>query len=180
MLEKAKKIGKKLVERGYTDSFFGNISFKIGDKIWITKSGVPLDELEDESFVLLQNPPLSESSSESPTHIKIYQEFDVSSVIHVHPFYCILCSMIFQEDFVESRTEGRIFLKKIAFCEGKAGSWELANSVVQSLRRFDTTAVVARGHGLFCIGSSIDDAYLRCVVAENECKLWYHCNLFPP
>jgi L-fuculose-phosphate aldolase len=45
------KFGKKLVERGLVESHFGNISVRIGNKMLITRSGVPLDEMTGKSAV---------------------------------------------------------------------------------------------------------------------------------
>ena len=45
------KFGKKLVERGLVESNFGNMSVRSGRRMLITKSGKPLDEINEYSVV---------------------------------------------------------------------------------------------------------------------------------
>ena len=100
---------------------------------------------------------------------------EVNAVLHAHPFYCVLRSLLDDSDVVTSYTsEGAMFLPEFSFCEGEPGSKELADAVTYAMTKYHTTAVVVRGHGIFCVGRTMDEAYLRCVVAEHECKLWYY------
>ena len=174
------------MDRGYTDAFFGNLSLRLGKSVLITSSGVPLDKITPQAVVWLQSEEgeggrdsreiSGEPSSEAPVHLGIYRLIsEVNAVLHAHPFYCVLRSLLDDSDVVTSYTsEGAMFLPEFSFCEGEPGSQELADAVTYSMTKYHTTAVVVRGHGIFCVGRTMDEAYLRCVVAEHECKLWYY------
>lgn len=50
-IEEMAKFGKMLVQHGFVESHFGNISVRIGDKMLITRSGSPLDGITEKSVV---------------------------------------------------------------------------------------------------------------------------------
>jgi len=169
-------VGRRLVERGYTDSFFGNISFRDGESMYITPRGSALERIHREDVVEV---PLSgtydeRASSETPAHRYIYTHTDATAIVHAHPFFCVLCSFLVP-DALESRTsEGRLFLPTLAFCEDAAGTETLGMNVVRACTQHHTHVAIARGHGIFALAHSLEQAYLYCVVAEHECRLWYH------
>lgn len=169
-------VGKRLVERGYTDSFFGNISFRKGDVMYITPRGSALERIEQEGLVEV---PLSGSydkraSSETPAHRYIYNHTPTRAIVHAHPFFSVLCSF-FVKDVLDSRTgEGKLLLPRITFCDDAAGTEVLGANIVEAHVRHQTPLVVAKGHGVFALGESVEHAYTCCVIAEHECRLWYH------
>ncbi|MHC1601630.1 MAG: class II aldolase/adducin family protein [Methermicoccaceae archaeon] len=169
-------VGKRLVERGYTDSFFGNISFRKGDVIYITPTGSALELIKKDDLVEV---PLSGSydrraSSETPAHRYTYNHTHAHAIVHAHAFFSVLCSF-FVKDVLSSRTgEGRLLLPSIAFCEDAAGTETLGVNIVEAHTRYQTPLVVAKGHGVFALGESLEQAYTYCVIAEHECRLWYH------
>jgi L-fuculose-phosphate aldolase len=83
---------KELFDRQLVTGTTGNISFRKGDNIFITKSGSCFGLLSEDSFsiVEIRGKVISgKPSKEFPLHLSIYRNNpSVASVIHTHSFYC--------------------------------------------------------------------------------------------
>lgn len=83
-------IGKKLVDRGLSPGFSGNISVRFEDKILVTPSGYSLEELSADDIVVLDKDfnkicGDKKPSSESRLHSLIYKKRDdINAIIHCH------------------------------------------------------------------------------------------------
>ena len=131
MWQSIAKFGKKLVEHGLVESQFGNISIRKGDKMLITKSGVPLDDLNKNSIVEVGIDGHSEldriASSETMVHRNIYKYTPALAIIHAHPMFAVIESMLLEkETIVPLNIEGEYFLHEIPVVKGAAGTSELA------------------------------------------------------
>ncbi len=89
MWQNIAKFGKKLVEHGLVESQFGNISIRRDDKMLITRSGVPLDDVNKNSIVELDIDQPSDldrvASSETMVHRNIYKFTPALAIIHARP-----------------------------------------------------------------------------------------------
>ncbi len=176
MLKEMAKFGEKLVEDGLVRSHFGNISVRIGNKMLITKRGARLDEISKDSVIEID---LGESKSfdrvasvEAKAHKEIYRRTSALAVIHAHPTYAVVESLILSQDKIKPMDcEGLYYFREIPIVEGKAGSKKLANGVSNVLR--DYKGVIVRGHGTFTTGKTLEEAYILTSMIEHSCKVRY-------
>lgn len=150
--------GKALVRLGLVDSYFGNISFVEDSAILISQTGSSLDELEDAVDVV----PLDMSSttgitasSEFSTHRAIYSKTDYRYIVHGHPKFIVIQSMLCGYDdcvkgdvCYQSCRRQRDF-EGIPIVSGEIGTGpnSLLNTVPDAMTR--SHAVIVYGHGIF-------------------------------
>ncbi len=160
------KYGRKLVREGLVFSHFGNISVRSGEKIYISRRGSMLDELDDDEIVEVDVDRVTEAdsmaSSETVVHRRIYTECDASSIIHTHSPFAVTISMIIDEegrDLLEPiDSEGRSFLGEVPIVKGEAGTEELADRISSALK--DHKGAIVHAHGCFTIGKTLKDAFV--------------------
>ena len=174
------KSGKKLVESGLVESQFGNISVRKGDKMLITRSGVHLDKINKNSVVEVDIDRPSSldtiASSETIVHRTIYKNTRALSIIHAHPMFAVIESMLVKKGtIVPVNIEGEFFLHEIPVVKGETGTPELAERTAQALGKHKG-AVVLR-HGTFAIGKTLEEAYFVTALIEQSCKMKYYLDL---
>lgn len=147
--------------------------------MFITKTGVMLDELDEESIVKVDIEGNSETetiaSIETPVHRAIYKNTPSLAVIHSHPPHAIVLSLTSEGEIVLNGMESYCFLPKIPIVTGEAGSEELAKNVAQGLQ--DNKGVIAKGHGTFAVGESLEKAYVNICLIEHACQVKYLLDL---
>jgi L-fuculose-phosphate aldolase len=74
-----------------------------------------------------------------------------------------------RDDIRPEDSEGIMFCPVIPVVIGEPGSQELADTVSDALCR--SKLVVARGHGTFAVGKTLDEAYLYTSLAEHACRV---------
>jgi L-fuculose-phosphate aldolase len=173
------KFGKKLVEHGLVELHFGNISIRIGSKMLITKSGSSLDEISGKSVVEVDIDKPSSlddiASSEVAVHRAIYKYTPELAVIHAHPPFAVIESLLAEEEIILINIEGQYFLHEIPVVRGAAGTPELAKSTSDALK--DHKGVINFGHGTFAVGKALEEAYFITAQIEHSCKLKYYFDL---
>jgi L-fuculose-phosphate aldolase len=175
------RFGKKMVQSGLTNSRFGNISILREDRISITSTGSMLDEL-DETMVVevdLSYPCNLDriASSETCVHRAIYQSTTYAAIIHTHSPYAVALSLLEREAVEPMDSEGRLFLGKMPIVEGQIGTDELAMAASSALQNH--RACIARGHGVFAAGNSLNDAYTAACMAEHSAQVRYLVKTYP-
>jgi L-fuculose-phosphate aldolase len=164
------RFGRKMVLSGLTNSRFGNISLRIGDRIAITRAGSMLDELGPSGMVVveMEGPCPAEASTETCVHRAIYRGTAHSCVIHTHSPYAVALSLL--GDCVEPLdSEGAHFLGSLPVVEGDFGTEELGRNVASALK--DHRACIALGHGVFAAGKSLFEAYEAASMAEHSSQV---------
>ncbi len=173
------KFGKKLVERGLVESHFGNISVRVGSKMLITRSGAPLDEINENSVVEvdIDKPSSLDSiaSSESPIHRAIYKNTTALAVIHAHPPFAVIESLLGHDKMIPPDSEGQYILHEIPVVRGSFGTKELAENTSGALK--DHKGVIVFAHGTFAAGKTLEEAYFVTAQIEHSCKLKYYCDM---
>ena len=120
----------------------------------ITKTGVPLDEINKNSVVELDIDKPSNldpiASSETIVHRTIYKNTPALSIIHAHPFFSVIESMLVEnETIVPINIEGEYFLHEIPVVKGATGSPELADKTLHKrLAPIKALSFLATGHFL--------------------------------
>ena len=176
MIEDAIRIGKKLASYGLIDGASGNLSFRRGGKIVITKTGAILDELSEKDFVEVEvGKKNSEASSDLYVHQRIYEETDYRAVLHCHGVYGVTLSLFFDE-IIPLDLEGRIFIGNLKVVEGKFGSKALAERIAEAVKKKGVCLV--RGHGIYSAGKDFDEAFKLASYLEHSCQILFNYEVF--
>lgn len=171
MIDEAIQIGKKLAFYRLIDGASGNLSFRTNGEIVITKTGVMLDELNDDSFVKVKIGEKNEkASSDLIVHVKIYEKTNYKAVLHCHGIYNVILSLTMNE-IVPVDLEGRMFIGKLKVVEGTFGSDVLANAIADEISK--RGIVVVKAHGMYAADKSLTEAFKKVAYAEHSCEILY-------
>ncbi|NYT07405.1 MAG: aldolase [Methanomicrobiales archaeon] len=162
------RIGKRLFAEGLIGASFGNMSVRSGTGFFITRSGSYLDCPKSPVFVPMDGDVPEDASSEYRVHRAVYRSTDHQAVIHAHPPHAIALSLSCDR-IVPMDVEGLTLAPVIPVVVGVCGSDELAGRIARGLQECRVT--VARGHGTFAAGKSLDEAYLFTSLAEHSCRI---------
>jgi len=174
-IAEAIRIGKKLADYKLIDGASGNISFRDGDSITITKTGVMLDELDESSFITLKlGERNKEASSDLIVHEAIYKMTDYMAVLHCHGVFNVVLSLL-DDEIVPVDLEGRIFIGKARVVEGEFGSEELAEAIANEIMRCGVAVV--RAHGIYAGGKDLREAFRKASYLEHSCEILYRKRL---
>jgi ribulose-5-phosphate 4-epimerase/fuculose-1-phosphate aldolase len=177
ILREVSTVGRYTVERGLVDSFFGNISCRSGDLIYISQTAASLDELEG----CIDPVPMDNStttgitaSSELLAHRRIYEASGASVILHGHPKFAVVMSMLCEEEDCEIadcwRDCPRVrLLGETPVVAGEIGAGGLAKRVPPVIGR--PGKAIVYGHGVFTTGKNgFAEAFERMVEVENWCR----------
>ncbi|HEU4808669.1 MAG TPA: class II aldolase/adducin family protein [Homoserinimonas sp.] len=154
----------------------GNVSARLGDRILISPSTVPYDELTPELICEVRMdgtvPPgqPARASSETPLHLELYRSFDAAAVVHVHSPAAVAAGLITAEippvHYMIRQFGGPVRVADYA----TFGSTELAANVQAAMT--GRTAALMRNHGAVAVGSTLDEAFERCAQLEWLCDVY--------
>ncbi len=178
------EVGRATVERRLVDSFFGNVSFRLGDTLYISQTGSSLDELE----CCIDPCPLDGSScaaitasSEFGAHREVVERGGVGGVLHGHPKFSVILSMdcdMRQEcdHFGEChiRCPEERFVEDVPIVPGEvgAGPHGLCNTMPPAIE--NRRGVIVYGHGLFTVArTDFNDAFAELLDIERMCREIY-------
>jgi L-fuculose-phosphate aldolase len=155
---------------------FGNISVREGDDgFYIKRTGAYLDVATEPVFVPLAGEVPAEASSEYRVHREVYRKTPHRAIVHAHPPATVAISLVRNEIRPED-SEGIMFCPVIPVVSGAPGSQEIADAVSGGLVK--AKLVIARGHGTFAAGKTLDEAYLYTSLAEHACRVLYFKQAF--
>lgn len=175
--------GRGVVSYGLVDSFFGNISYRLGDVVYISQTGSSLDELEG----CIDPCPMDGStthgltaSSELSAHEDVYRRADVRCILHGHPKFSVIMSMDCDRDDCENRGQCHVKCSECRTVEGVpivpgevgTGPTGLCNTLPPAVASSGTAIV--HGHGVFASGDlDFNQAFSRLLETENRCRELY-------
>jgi ribulose-5-phosphate 4-epimerase/fuculose-1-phosphate aldolase len=174
------RVGRYTVGKGYVDSFFGNISYFDGKTIFISQTTSSLDELEgfiDPVPVDGSSTAGLSASSELPTHRAIYLDSAYRAVLHGHPRFSIVLSMLCDEKNCRIKDCNRLCDRARSVCgvpivAGETGAGGMARSVPAAMKQQGVCIVY--GHGIFSAGEKdFRDAFMKMADVENRCREEY-------
>lgn len=172
------RIGKRLFAEHLVGGNFGNISVRAGDDgFYIKRTGAYLDVATEPVFVPLAGEVPAGASSEYRVHREVYIKTPHRAIVHAHPPAAVAISLVRDEVRPED-SEGIMFTPVIPVVSGAPGSQEIADTVSSAL--VNAKLVIARGHGTFAAGKTLDEAYLYTSLAEHACRVLYFKQAFLP
>ncbi len=173
--------GKKLEESGLTSSRFGNISVRSKNGLVIKRTGVMLGDINGPEDVvevgLSLSDPLGEASTETQSHRTIYLNTDAKAIIHAHPQFAIVESLLQKDMVTPLDSEGLPFLGTIPIVDGTTGEQLLWDNITRMLTTGKYKGFINRGHGSFAFGPDIKDCFNTTAMIEHSCKIRYYYDL---
>ncbi|MBP1734543.1 MAG: L-fuculose-phosphate aldolase [Deltaproteobacteria bacterium] len=176
MYEQFKEIGRDIFLRGLISSHAGNMSARVVDRIYITRKSSMLGKLQQKDVIELElgkdDPQAQMASSELVVHTAIYRNTSALAIIHAHPPYATLLSML-KDEIVPVDTEGLYLFKRapVVSPAKTIGSEESAAFVSEQLK--ENKIVIIKGHGSFARGETLEEAFMYTSSLESSCFfLW--------
>ena len=164
------RVGRYTVQLGLVDSFFGNISYISDNEILISQTSSRLDRLEG----AIDPVPFDGSStagitasSELPAHRAIAEATGCRTILHGHPKFPVVMGFQANKSSFDEIEE----ISGIPVVGGEGGQGGLAESLPRAFKLTGANAVIAKGHGVFSIGSgNYRDAFKALVDVELKCR----------
>lgn len=168
-----------IVDQKLDSGPFGNISIRIPNtqQFWINPSGITFDQLEPDDILCVDiNGNLIEGKHEQHPgefiHRAIYQlRNDVNAIVHTHSENTVLMSLLGCE--IEPFTQlGASIYNDQGIYHGFSGPVRTVDegvAIAQALG--NKSIVIAKNHGLFAAGSSIQSALWDMIVADSAAKI---------
>ena len=176
MYEQFKEIGRDIFLRGLISSHAGNMSARLVDRIYITRKSSMLGKLQQKDVIELElgkdDPQAQMASSELVVHTAIYRNTSALAIIHAHPPYATLLSML-KDEIVPVDSEGLYLFKRapVVSPAKTIGSEESAAFVSEQLK--ENKIVLIKGHGSFARGETLEEAFMYTSSLESSCFfLW--------
>jgi len=170
------KIGKLLGEKNYSPGLSGNLSKRVGDKIYITSSGSSNSFLSEDDIITIDFEGnvlegCKKPSSEKKLHIEYYKcRPDIQAIIHVHP--------VFLSSFAAARkaldepvlAENVFYFGKIPLADYALPS---SDDLVKKTSVYfkDYNAVLMANHGVIVADVDFMQAYLKLELAETYAQV---------
>jgi L-fuculose-phosphate aldolase len=164
------RIGKRLFAEQLVGGCFGNISVRSGPGFLITRKGSCLDLPGSPVFVPMEGDVPQDASHEYRVHRAVYSSTGHQAIVHAHPPHAVARSLSCDQ-IIPVDTEGLLFAPLIPVISGPCGSADLAEQVASALASRGVT--IARGHGTFAGGKSLDEAYILTSLAEHSCRILF-------
>jgi L-fuculose-phosphate aldolase len=162
------RVGKRVLAEGLVSGNFGNASLRAGDVFLVKRTGAFLDEPGPLVPVPLEGDIPPGASRESRVHRAVYNLTPHGAVLHVHPPYAVTLSLDLDE-IVPVDPEGLLLCPRIPVVTGDPGSQALGDRVAHALMH--GKIAIARGHGTFAAGETLEEAYLVTSAAELACRI---------
>lgn len=174
ILSQFQSVGRDLFIRGLISSHSGNLSIRLGERLFITRRGSMLGKLEEHDVVetgLFRNDratPLA--SSELDVHRAIYKASGGAAIVHAHCPYAVALSFSCTK-IVPRDTEGSALVPEVEVITfgAKTPRDKLASRIAQGVK--ESRIVVVRGHGTFAAGPLMEDALHWTTCFEDSCRI---------
>lgn len=179
--------GRVTVEHRLVDSFFGNVSYRRGDTLYISQTGSSLDELEG----CIDPCPLDgtscagiTASSELTAHRQIVLDTGMNAILHGHPRFSVILSLDCQKEDCALAGQCHIrcteprFVEDIPIVPGEvgAGPHGLCHTLPPAIK--GRRGAIVYGHGLFTVAQDdFNEAFTNLLAIERRCRDLYFSRL---
>lgn len=172
------EIGASFYARGLAFGSTGNLSLRLGEKIWVTPTGRSLRNLSPEDLACIDEAgtALNEkrASKESPFHLAAYRNAGAraGAIVHLHSTYSVALSCLAHPEFPAITPYFQMRVAPLAVLPYfRPGSPELGDAVGEAAK--DHNCMLLRNHGLICLGRTLDEAVDRTEELEETAKLLF-------
>jgi L-fuculose-phosphate aldolase len=169
-------VGQSLFARGLISSHSGNLSIRLGDRLFITHRNSMLGCLKDHDLIETgisrndRSTPLA--STEINVHRCIYRKTPASAIVHAHPGHAVALSFT-EREIKPSDIEGQRLFSSVPVLgwDSPANQGDLSEEISEALKEYKV--VLVRGHGSFATGQLLEEAYHYTTALEETCQLLY-------
>ncbi len=174
MISEFKKVGDMMFLMGLVGASSGNMSARVKDGVWITKTGKSLFGLRSKDIVKIgfeKDVRWNTASSEVKLHMNIYKNVEqANAIVHAHSPYTTALSMKYSQ-IIPIDYEGKLLLKEV--CVLDIENWENAKDAIAEffLNNLKTNIAVAKGHGVFAYSDSLFNAFKYISSLEFSSKI---------
>ena len=176
-----RQVGNDLFAAGLNNSHSGNLSICLNDEqMIITRTGCMLHHIDYPDLIITainhDDSQTPKASRELPVHRSIYINTNAKAIVHAHSPHVVAESLsgkhIESSRLIFKDAEGLYYFPKgIPVIEAKnaIASNEVAELVISAFT--DSKIVIVKGHGVFSIGDSLEEAYHWVTGAEHSTKI---------
>jgi len=171
---------QELNASGINQGTSGNISARLNDRMLISPSAIPYDEMEPEMIASLALDDTSgtwegplKPSSEWPFHHRLMRDReDAAAIVHAHPTYCTTLAVA-RKDIPSCHYMIAAFGGDNVRCSGYAtfGTEALSDQAWDAMR--DRSACLLANHGMITIGENLAKAMWRAIELETIARQYY-------
>jgi ribulose-5-phosphate 4-epimerase/fuculose-1-phosphate aldolase len=172
------EVGRLTVNKHMVDSFFGNVSYRLGNIVYISQTTSSLDELEgciDPCALDDSRCTAITASSEYPAHKSVYLQSDLRAILHGHPKFSVIASLLCEhrdtcenngDCHIKCTRDRRVGQVPILPGETGTGPYSIAATLPEPLTR--QNAAIIYGHGVFTAGRyDFREAFQRLLSVEQ-------------
>ena len=171
------RIGQAMLQLGLQNTHCGNISVRIDDDIYITKTGSMKGHLKETDIVRpgLYEPEsgLFQASSETGTHKKILEY--AGSVVHAHSLAATLLSYITEVvepvDILGKKHLGAVPVLEFEY---PVGSKEMEEKIPEVLKKHK--AMIIKTHGPMIRGANLFEAFFNLTICDYSSEILLNLN----
>lgn len=178
------EFARRLAALGLVTGSEGNLSVRVGERIYTTPTGAFKSELSPEQVVVLDHEGRVLSggrpSSEVLMHLAIYQARpEVRAVVHAHPPYTVALELAGHDFSRPYLAEAAVFLKQVVTIPfAVPGTPELPAALAPYLEKAEV--FVLSRHGAVTLGRDLVEAFNRMCILEQEARVtWLALSLNP-
>jgi L-fuculose-phosphate aldolase len=174
ILSQFQTVGRDLFTKGLVSSHSGNLSIRLGERIFITRRGSRLGCLEEHDLIetgLSKNDRNTLLASvELAVHRAIYRETPALAIVHAHPPHAVALSLT-ETEIVPIDTDGQSIMEKVPVLgwDMKVKPGALGDEIAQALKQ--SRVVLVHGHGTFAIGQLLEEAHNYTTTLEESCQV---------
>lgn len=180
-LEELCAVGASLYARGHAHGSTGNLSVRIGDRVFVTATGGSLAALRPDALAELDLAGRSlnaqRPSKEAPFHLAVYRRRpEARAIMHLHSIHAVALSCL--EHLDPERPVPALtpyFHMRVAplgiVPYFRPGSAELAAAIDAAAA--DHACLLLRNHGSLCAGASMAEALDRAEELEATARLHF-------
>ena len=171
---------KEMNVNGINQGTSGNISARFEDRMLVSPSATPYDDLEPDMIASIAldddsgawEGPLKPSTEWRFHHALLQDRADANAVVHAHPTYCTTLA-IARVEIPACHYMIAAFGGNNVRCAGYArfGTEELSAMAVEAMR--DRTACLLANHGMISIGENLAKAMWRAVELETIARQYF-------
>jgi 3-dehydro-4-phosphotetronate decarboxylase len=178
LLDELCEVGASFYARGYAFGSTGNLSVRIGERIWISPTGKSLRSLTPDQLACVDAEAKSynanKPSKESPFHLAVYRRRpDVNAIVHLHAPDSVALSCLEAPEELPPLTP--YYFMRVAplavLSYFRPGSPELAEAVERAAPGHN--CMLLRNHGTICAGSSMGEAVDAAEELEATARLYF-------
>ena len=178
-----RQVGNDFFVAGLNNSHSGNLSIRQNDELMvITRTGCMLHHIDHPDLITTSithdDSQTPKASRELPVHRSIYLHTNAKAIVHAHSPHVVAESLsgkhIENNRLMLKDAEGLYYFPKgIPVIEAKnaIASNEVAELVIPAFK--DSKIVIVKGHGVFSIGETLEEAYHWVTGLEHSTKILF-------